>query len=137
MIREADWRTEQRLLRGIRNEVFVQEQGVPESIERDGLDEECLHVLAFDPEMHPIATARMRRDGHIGRVAVLREWRGKGIGRLLVERLVQNAKALGLRSVDLDSQIHAADFYEHLGFQRRGAIFLEAEIRHVNMVRKL
>lgn len=121
----------------IRREVFVDEQGVPIDIELDGTDPACRHLLAFDPDGRPIGTARMQESGHIGRIAVLRDWRQKGVGARLVETMVGCAREAGLASVDLDSQGHAVGFYERLGFEARGDVFMEAGIPHHNMVRKL
>ena len=73
----------------IRYEVFVDEQNVPEKLEIDGLDDEAKHVLAFIDEV-PIGTGRILSDGHIGRVAVLKNHRGVGIGKLIMRELVKS-----------------------------------------------
>ncbi len=122
---------------GIRREVFVVEQEVPIDIELDGADPDCRHLLAFDPDGRPIGTARMQARGHIGRIAVIKVWRKRGVGARLVEALVEVAREAGLASVDLDSQVHAVGFYEKLGFEARGDVFMEAGIPHQNMVRRL
>ncbi len=122
---------------GIRREVFVVEQQVPIDIELDGADPDCGHLLAFDPDGRPIGTARMQASGHIGRIAVVKVWRKRGVGARLVEALVAVAREAGLASVDLDSQVHAVGFYEKLGFEARGDVFMEAGIPHQNMVRRL
>jgi predicted GNAT family N-acyltransferase len=119
----------------IRRAVFVVEQQVPEEIELDGSDATCRHWLVFDASERPIATARMRGDGHIGRVAVVADWRGRGVGARLVEVIAREARESGLASVDLDSQTRAVAFYEKLGFEARGDVFLEAGIPHRSMVR--
>lgn len=121
----------------IRREVFVVEQEVPISIELDGADDTCRHWLALEPGSRPVGTARMQESGHIGRIAVRAEWRGRGIGARLVEEIVAAARRSGLSSVDLDSQVHAIGFYEKLGFTVRGEEFMEAGIPHQNMVRLL
>jgi len=138
-IREARWADpdDRAAITGIRQAVFVVEQEVPVEIELDGSDEACRHWLAFDSEERPIATARLRADGHIGRIAVLEAWRGKDVGTQIVRRVLRDAAASGLRSVDLDSQVQALAFYEGLGFAARGESFIEAGIPHQNMTRSL
>jgi len=136
---DAHWsRDEDRhALVAIREAVFVVEQEVPVEIELDAADPACRHLLAFAPDGRPIGTARMRDDGHIGRVAVVPEWRGRGVGAALVEAMVERAREAGREVVDLDSQTQAIPFYEKLGFSSRGDVFTEAGILHQNMVRCL
>ena len=116
----------------IRLTVFVGEQGVPREIEIDGMDERCVHAVAFDDE-RPVATGRLLPDGHIGRMAVLRKWRGRGIGSFLLKNLLQEARQRGDRSVALSAQVHAVQFYKAHGFVAEGAEYLEAGIRHQAM----
>jgi predicted GNAT family N-acyltransferase len=120
----------------IRFAVFVEEQGVPREIELDALDTDCLHAVAFSGD-RAVGTARLLPDGHIGRMAVLKSWRGRGIGRLLLERLVEQARARGDRQVMLSAQAHAIAFYRAHGFVEEGAEYLEAGIRHQAMRRRL
>ena len=122
---------------GLRREVFVVEQEVPIELELDGADSDCRHLLAFDSEGRPIGTARMEADGHIGRIAVVKSWRRRSVGSQLVEALVESAREAGLTSVDLDSQVHALGFYQKLGFEPRGDVFMEAGIPHQAMLRRL
>lgn len=116
----------------IRFEVFVAEQGVPSELELDGLDPKCVHALAFDGEK-PVATGRLIDDGHIGRVAVLKSYRKRGIGLKIMKTLIEAAKARSLTSVCLSSQTHAAPFYERLGFEAKGRVYQEAGIDHIDM----
>lgn len=136
---EASWcqETGRELMIGIRREVFVVEQDVPIEIELDGADPDCRHLLAFDPHGRAIGTARMQASGHIGRIAVVADWRKRRVGSRLVEAMIERARAAGLESVDLDSQVHALGFYEKLGFGARGDVFMEAGIPHQNMVKRL
>lgn len=138
-IERARWTDEgeREAIVGIRHEVFVVEQEVPIEIELDGSDPGCRHLLALDPDGRPIGTARMQPGGHIGRIAVLEEWRKRAVGARLVEAMVDSAREAGLTSVDLDSQVHAIGFYQKLGFESRGDVFMEAGIPHQNMVRSL
>ena len=132
-VHRADWRRNAERLLGVRREVFVVEQDVPEAIEVDGRDPKCYHAMAVDDAGQLLGVARMTDTGHIGRVAVRRPWRGQGIGTSLVRFFIELAKELHLDSVDLDSQTDALAFYEQLGFTPRGEEFEEAGIQHVNM----
>ena len=138
-IERTSWanEVEREAMIGIRHEVFVVEQEVPIEIELDGVDPDCHHLLAFDPRGRSIGTARMQANGHIGRIAVVKPWRKRSVGARLVEVLVEDAREAGLASVDLDSQVHATGFYQKLGFEARGDVFMEAGIPHQNMLRRL
>jgi len=120
----------------IRFAVFVEEQGVPREIELDALDKDCLHAVAFSGGQ-AVGTARLLPDGHIGRMAVLKPWRGRGIGGLLLDRLVGEARARGDRELMLSAQVHALAFYRGHGFVEQGAEYLEAGIPHQAMRRRL
>ena len=120
----------------IRYEVFIDEQNVPEELEIDGLDAEAKHVLAFVDEV-PIGTGRILSDGHIGRVAVLKKYRGQGSGKLIMKELIKWAQDMHLEKVWLSSQWHAHSFYLDLGFVCVGEIYKEAGIDHIKMYRAL
>jgi predicted GNAT family N-acyltransferase len=120
----------------IRFTVFVEEQGVPREIELDEHDSQSVHVLAFDGP-RAVGTARLLPDGHIGRMAVLKDWRRRGIGALLLKSLMERAKARGDAEVALSAQVHAVPFYRAHGFVPQGDEYLEAGIRHQAMKRRL
>jgi len=120
----------------IRFTVFVEEQGVPLEIELDEHDALSVHALVFDSG-RPIATGRLLPDGHIGRMAVLKDWRGRGIGALMLEKLMERAKERGDREVALSAQVQAVAFYRAHGFVPGGDEYLEAGIRHQAMRRTL
>jgi|TARA_B110000093_G_scaffold19865_1_gene18068 predicted GNAT family N-acyltransferase len=120
----------------IRYEVFVDEQNVPEELEIDGFDGEAKHVLTFVDGL-PIGTGRILSDGHIGRVAVLKNYRGLGIGKSIMKELIKCAQDLSLEKVWLSSQWHAHSFYLDLGFVCVGEIYKEAGIDHIKMFRTL
>jgi predicted GNAT family N-acyltransferase len=124
-------------LRGVRHAVFVVEQQVPESLEWDEADATSLHALAVDAAGEPIGCARLLPDGHIGRVAVLAPWRGRGVGSALLHRLVDAARAQGSARVILNAQVAAMPFYARYGFVARGDVFDEAGIAHCVMERAL
>ncbi len=136
-IRLASWEHDRDALRAIREAVFIQEQQVPLELEWDDLDQDCLHVLAISAQDEPIGTARLLTDGHIGRMAVLKPWRGQGVGRALLERLLQEAKLRALSEVVLNAQTYAVAFYQKLGFAAEGPEFMEAGIAHRRMRRSL
>jgi predicted GNAT family N-acyltransferase len=123
----------------IRRRVFIEEQHVPEEIELDDDDSRAVHVLALQGGLS-VGCGRMVANGQyvkIGRMAVLREWRGTGIGRALIEFLVTYAQRQGFRHAVLDAQLHAEGFYSKLGFAAIGEVFEEAGIAHRRMERSL
>ncbi|MGH8690818.1 MAG: GNAT family N-acetyltransferase [Burkholderiales bacterium] len=130
------WETARAHASPIRFTVFVEEQGVPREIELDEQDAVSIHVVAFDGE-RPVATGRLLPDGHIGRMAVLNDWRRRGIGTLILQALVQRAGERGDREVALSAQVHAVPFYRAHGFVPEGDEYLEAGIRHQAMKRRL
>jgi predicted GNAT family N-acyltransferase len=113
----------------IRFSVFCEEQGVPREIELDEQDSVSVHAVVFEGPT-PIATGRLLPDGHIGRMAVLKDWRNRGVGGLMLQKLIERAKARGDREVALSAQVHAVAFYRAYGFVEEGAEYLEAGIRH-------
>ena len=132
-VEPADYVVDFKDLRSIREPVFVLEQEVPLEAEWDELDPKCQHVIARDSEHKPIGTGRLTPGHKIGRMAVLREWRGKGVGEALLVALIDQARAQGLREVSLNAQVGALGFYEKFGFQPYGARFEEAGIEHQAM----
>ena len=131
-IRAVTWAEHEHDIRSVRQAVFVVEQAVPEDLDFDGVDPVCRHALASCGN-EVVATGRMQPDGHIGRIAVLKAWRGRGIGSALVRCFMDMAKRKGLDHVYLNAQISAVGFYEKLGFCRTGDVFLDAGIEHIRM----
>jgi len=134
-IKQVDWQPAEQELTAIRMTVFVDEQNVPIELEIDGLDPECIHVLASDSTNKVIGAARMLEDGHIGRMAVLREYRNKGIGSALLQSLIDIAKTHNLQRVYLYAQINAIKFYLNHQFTKYGKEFMDAGIPHIAMQR--
>jgi predicted GNAT family N-acyltransferase len=120
----------------IRFTVFVEEQGVPREIELDEYDPICVHAVVFE-RGKAVATGRLLPDGHIGRMAVLKERRGRGIGARMLEALIQRARERGDAEVALSAQVHAVPFYLANGFVPEGEEYVEAGIRHLAMRRQL
>lgn len=121
----------------LREAVFVQEQGVPLELEYDAADPVSRHVLARGPDGAAIGTGRLLADGHIGRMAVAPAWRGQGVGRALMCRLLDMARRSGMEELALNAQVPAVGFYRRLGFRQEGQEFLDAGLPHVAMRRCL
>jgi len=122
--------------RQVRETVFVDEQKVPRDMEWDEHDAVSRHVIARDGDGGAIGTGRLLADGQLGRMAVLADWRGKGVGRALVERLLEEATRLGPEHLALHAQTQASGFYRRFGFVEEGPEFMEAGIPHRIMVRR-
>lgn len=135
-VEPADYRVDFADLRAVREPVFVVEQQVPIEEEWDELDPQCRHVIARDAANRPIGTGRLTPERKIGRMAVLAEWRGKGVGGAILEALLDEARSLGWPEVTLNAQTHAIPFYASYGFEAFGEEFIEADIPHRAM-RKL
>ncbi|MEK6958812.1 MAG: GNAT family N-acetyltransferase [archaeon] len=123
----------------IRQIVFIEEQKVPKELERDGKDDAAIHFLALEGDV-PAGTVRLTligRNGKLQRLAVLKEFRGKGIAKQIVKALEKEALAQGLEKITMHSQSHAKGFYEKLGYEVSGKEFMEAGIPHVPMEKRL
>jgi predicted GNAT family N-acyltransferase len=136
----------------LRHEVFVTGQDVPAELERDELDDVADHAVAIDGA-RTVGTGRLVNGrigedlrlvagtpgtvGTVGRMAVASDVRGSGVGRALLDVLVERAGALGLPAVELHAQLHAKSFYERAGFAPFGDVYLEAGIEHVGMRKEL
>ena len=120
-------------LRAIRTAVFVDEQNVPVELELDGLDAQCLHVVAVSATGEAVGTGRLLPDGHIGRMAVLWPWRGQGVGRALLLELLAAARDGGFGRVELNAQAYAVGFYMRFGFNVVSGEFIDAGIPHCTM----
>ncbi len=135
-VRTADWSVDREILKAVREEVFIREQGVPANMEWDELDAQSRHVVAMADGL-AIGTGRLLPDGHIGRMAVLREWRGQGAGSALLTSLLEIARGRSMWRVRLNAQVQALPFYLRHGFQAQGEEFAEAGIPHRRMWRDL
>ncbi len=135
----VSWQEAAPRLSQVRRAVFIEEQGVPEALEWDGEDEAAVHVLASDEAGHPIGTGRLLAHGplaHIGRMAVVQAWRGRGVGSAILDALLAEVGRRGLAGVFLNAQTYAVPFYERFGFEREGEEFLDAGIPHYRMTRR-
>lgn len=135
-VRPADWSVDREILKALREKVFIREQFVPADMEWDEFDSLSRHLVASVDGI-PIGTGRLLPDGHIGRMAVLRECRGQGAGSALLTGLMEIARTLGMQRVLLNAQVQALPFYLRHGFQAEGEEFLDAGIPHRRMWRDL
>jgi predicted GNAT family N-acyltransferase len=129
-IEPADWTTDYDALRAVRDSVFVVEQKVPIADEIDAQDPVSKHFIARDLNDTPIGTGRLSPERLIGRMAVVKEWRGRGVGEALLNALLDRARSEGYPAVELHAQSHAIPFYEKFGFKAYGEEFDECGIRH-------
>jgi len=139
-IEQVSWEQSRELLLEIRFRVFVDEQGVPPTMEEDEHDPGALHLLASDDSNRPIACARLIQQGDtalVGRMAVLKPYRGQNIGTRLLQELLRQASHRGARTVQLHAQCSAEPFYRRQDFMPAGPVFEEAGILHQTMVREL
>lgn len=140
-VRLGDWNALGADAGALRKRVFVEEQKIPAELEWDAADPQCLHAVAYNRLGLPLATGRLvpysPGVGKIGRMAVAATVRGSRIGRAVLDALVQAARERGHAQVLLHAQCSAAPFYLRAGFTQQGAVFEEAGIGHVAMVRDL
>jgi predicted GNAT family N-acyltransferase len=140
---EVRWASGPEDLRGavmVREEVFCREQGVPKDEELDGLDDGALHLVARDPDGAVVGTLRLLLLGgeaKIGRVAVKRRWRRRGIASRMLQMALAGARERGCQRARLASQLQATRLYEEAGFMVESEPFEEAGIPHVWMGRRL
>ncbi len=121
----------------IRQQVFVIEQNIPAELEWDERDALCLHAVAYNDKAEPMATGRLLPDGHIGRMAVLANARGLGVGAAILQALITAAQLRGDKKLRLHAQVDAAGFYHKAGFVIEGGTYYEAGIEHVTMEKTL
>ena len=138
LIRPASWNNplDQKTLKEIRHEVFIEEQGVPESLEWDRFDAVSSHFLAYQQEQ-PIGCVRLLATGHIGRMAVLEKWRRQGVATALLEACENHARANDILETRLSAQTQAIPFYEKAGYRIISDPYLDAGILHQDMIKTL
>lgn len=129
----VSWHDGEPLLRAVREAVFMREQGVSAELEWDGLDDSCRHALALSHQGDAIGCGRLLADGHIGRIAVLPQWRKKKVGTAIMEALLDHARGQGCKKVGVDAQTHAVPFYRNFEFVERGEVFMDAGMPHIKM----
>lgn len=135
----AEWprASDREALLHVRQNVFVEELGVPGLLEADDLDAAAFHLLARDDGNRVIGTGRLTATHQIGRLAVLPPWRGQGVGLALLRGLVDRARSTGWSEVRLDAQVDAVGFYKREGFACEGELFEEGGLLHQAMRKPL
>jgi len=133
VIQLVTWQTHAALLEMVREEVFIKEQHVPVELEWDGMDDAAQHLLALNDAGEAIGCARLTGGASIGRMAVLKPWRGMGVGRALLEKAVSLYRQQGRQNITLSAQVYAIAFYEQSGFKVCSEQYLDANILHVDM----
>ena len=131
-IKVVSWQQAEQDLRAIRTPVFIKEQAVAPDFEWDEIDQVAVHLLATQNNK-PIACLRIIDYHKIGRMAVLKEFRGNGLGAILLLEAVKICKAHGSKTVHLSAQTHAIGFYEKCGFKVTSAVYQDVHIAHVDM----
>ncbi len=132
-ISEVDWDSAEKLLSALRTEVFIEEQRVSPELEWDGLDQSAKHLLALDSNGEPVGCARIIAPGSIGRMAVLENRRGQGVGQALLSAAIAVCKQHGWTNIVLSAQTYAIPFYEKAGFIVTSEMYLDAGIPHRDM----
>lgn len=120
----------------IREMVFIKEQGISREIEMDKYDRDALHLVIYIKNKACTCARMIKKDGEcqFGRIAVLKKYRGRNLGRLLIEKLCKEAFKLGETELHIHSQICVMNFYKKLGFETYGDRYFEANIEHINMI---
>ncbi|HEY8049006.1 MAG TPA: GNAT family N-acetyltransferase, partial [Ramlibacter sp.] len=140
-VRLGSWSELREPAQRIRSDVFIDEQRIPKELEWDEDDQTALHAVAYNRLGQAIATGRLLPSDNgtakIGRVAVNRVLRGSGVGRSLMDALMDSARRRGDERIVLHAQRTAESFYRRLGFSVHGAEFEEAGIPHIDMAREL
>jgi predicted GNAT family N-acyltransferase len=129
LIEEVSWNLHRETLRSIRGKVFIEEQNVPQEIERDDHDETATHFLLTRKTV-ALGCGRLLADGKIGRMAILTDQRGQGLGLQLLHKILQHARRNGMQRLYLYAQTHALEFYRRAGFEAYDEPFEEAGLPH-------
>ena len=124
----------------VRRDVFIEEQGVSEAEEMDGRDDDAAQFVAYD-EDYPVGTARVREPddgvGKVERVAVREQYRRRGVGRAIMDRIETWADERGFEKLKLHAQTRVEEFYANMGYETTSGVFEEAGIDHVAMEKSL
>lgn len=131
-VTSTSWDKDRAFLKEIRRQVFIIEQGVDERLEWDDQDKLCEHFVAFSGD-EAVGCARLINNKIIGRMAVLKAYRGKGVGREIVDHIKRHASQKRYTKLELSAQCHAYGFYSKCGFNACSAPYEDAEIPHINM----
>lgn len=136
IIKVVDFNKNYSELKNIRNTVFIIEQKVPEALEWDIDDKEATHIIAYYSNI-AVGTARLLKDGHIGRMAVLKKYRNRKIGGAMLKYIIKVAQDNSAATIELSAQEHAIEFYKKFGFIVTSGVYMDAGIPHFNMKYKI
>lgn len=131
-ITQVSWQQAEAYLREIRTKVFIEEQQVAPDFEWDDVDQSAVHLLAMS-DNQPIACLRIIHYAKIGRMAVLKTWRGLGVGNSLLAEAINICKSHGSKQIHLSAQTHAIGFYSQAGFVAISEEYCDVNIPHVDM----
>ena len=131
-IKVVDFKEHFSEIKNIRLTVFIKEQHVPEELEWDEFDDISTHILAYY-DNKAVGTARLLEDGHIGRMAVLKAYRNRNIGKNMLKYLISLAQEKSIKNIELSAQEHAVEFYKKYGFSIYGDVYMDAGIPHFDM----
>lgn len=130
IVRPARWNEDEAAIARVRRAVFIEEQGVPEALEWENADADCVWFVALEPAGEVVGIGRLTPSGRIGRMAVMPDWRGRGVGGALLVQAIQAARERGQTSVELSAQTRAIAFYLRHGFSVLGDEYMDAGIPH-------
>ena len=131
-VTQVSWATHAAQLMAVREPVFIVEQEVEPDFEWDDIDAVAIHLLAH-VDNHPVGCARIIKHQKIGRMAVLKNWRGLGIGQALLREAITICQMHGSKTINLTAQTHAISFYKQAGFIETSGVYQDANIPHVDM----
>lgn len=137
IVRPARWNEDAAAIAYVRRKVFIDEQGVPESLEWENADPECLWFVATTSNGEVIGIGRLTPEGRIGRMAVMPAWRRRGVGAGILVAAIQAARERGQALIELSAQTRAIPFYLRHGFTVQGDDFVDAGIPHRAMTLEL
>ncbi len=121
----------------IRHAIFFGEKDAPPGVEIDDMDAQSVHAIAYDDAGNAVGTGRLLPDGQLGRLAVVKDWRCRGVGAAILDALMEEARRLGYAAVTLSASLQAAEFYRGLGFAAEGKVFKEGSILQQKMRKPL
>ncbi|MES2546416.1 MAG: GNAT family N-acetyltransferase [Pseudomonadota bacterium] len=131
-IQQVTWQQAEAYLREVRTIVFIEEQLVTPEFEWDDIDSSAVHVLAMYKNQ-AIGCLRIIHYAKIGRMAVLKQWRGLGVGNRLLNKAIDICRLQGSKQIVLSAQTHAIHFYRQAGFQVTSGEYTDVHIPHVDM----
>ena len=132
IVQQVTWQAAENELRAVRTPVFIEEQFVTPEFEWDDIDASAVHLLAIY-ENQPIACLRIIHYQKIGRMAMIKQWRGVGLGAALLRKAISICKERGSKSIYLSAQMHAIHFYQKAGFKQMSEEYCDVDIPHVDM----